>query len=740
LLAGFGIVTSQNITTGLVAHYEFENTAGDVIDVAGGHNGTNYGATRGATGKVGNAFSFDGGDYVVINNHTDITGYNEFTLSAWIYPTSVTGTKTIISKNTSGRDFTLNINSTPKVGAHFHGATGYRTCASTTTPSTNQWIHAVATWSNNQWKIYYNGVLESTCTHTGYDPPWTGGNMYIGSLTTSSEKFSGLIDEVRVYNRALSATDVTALYNYTGGGTIPALSVSNAEINESDGTATFLVNASQPSTSNITFNYTTANGTAIAGSDYTAKSGTATITAGNTSLLASVAIIDDSSIEPDETFTFTISNPVNATISNATGTCTIHDNDVAGLTCTNTIASYPYSESFESSSNTWVNGTGDDTNWTWKSGSTPSSSTGPTAAQDGSYYYYVEASSPNNPSKTAVLESSCFDLTGESSAEFSFYSHMYGSAMGTLSLEATTDGTNWNSLWSKSGNQGNEWFQATVNLSTYLGGKVKLRFYGTTGSNYYSDMAIDNVTLTTESGGVTSVNSYVGNVQLNLGLSNNNLSISGGNTISLPYGIGDITGVTAGTGLTGGGTSGSVTINADNTSALWNASEIQGIPVSTATPQLNQVLKYVGGQWTPSADETGTGTSLWTSDGSGNIYFTSAVNGKVGIGTSQPDQALTVAGNIHAEEVVVETNIPAPDYVFDENYPLRTVRELEAFLKTYSHLPDIPSAKEMETNGINLSELNLMLLKRIEELTLYLIDQEKRIQKMEEKNSQNTTK
>nr|WP_321485473.1 LamG-like jellyroll fold domain-containing protein [uncultured Draconibacterium sp.] len=623
-------VRAQDITTGLVAHYEFENTSGDVIDAAGSHNGTNNGATRGVSGKVGNAFSFDGGHYITINNHSDITNYASFTLSAWVYPTALSSNKTIISKVSPNRDFNLKFSGS-NIEAHFAYGSNYYHCTSTSTATINSWIHVVATWQNNQWNIYYNGVLDHTCNFTT-DPPWSGGLMQIGAMS-NSEIFVGLIDEVRVYNRALSSTDVTALYNYTGGGTLPALSIdANVSCNEGDGTIVLLVNASQASASDMTFDYTTVDGTATAGSDYTARSGTYTIPAGFTNLLINVPIIDDTSVESDETFTLTISNPTNATIANATGTITIEDNDFGSLTCPNTISNYPYSESFESSSNTWVDALGDDLNWTHQSGGTGSGNTGPTAAQEGSYYYYIEASSPNYPEKTAILESSCFDLTGKSSAEFSFYYHMYGSSMGTLTLEARTDGTDWISLWSNSGDQGNQWLQTTVNLSSYLGDNVKLRFYGTTGSGYTSDIAVDNITVTTSEGG---------------------------------------------------------------------------------------------------------GSGFWAQSGT-DIYSTNS--GNVGIGTSSPDEKLTVNGTIHSEEVIVDLSIPAPDYVFDKEYGVMTISELKTFLEENSHLPEFPSASEMEENGINLSEINMSLLKRIEELTLYILDQEKRILEIEKQYSTNNKK
>ncbi len=106
-------------------------------------------------------------------------------------------------------------------------------------------------------------------------------------------------------------------------------------------------------------------------------------------------------------------------------------------------------------------------------------------------------------------------------------------------------------------------------------------------------------------------------------------------------------------------------------------------------------------------------------------HFHIQSDGKVGIGTSIPDEALTVKGKIHAEEIIVDLNVPAPDYVFDAEYELSTLAEIEAFIKANKHLPEIPSGAQMEDEGIVLGEMNMLLLKKIEELTLYMIDLKK---------------
>jgi hypothetical protein len=112
-------------------------------------------------------------------------------------------------------------------------------------------------------------------------------------------------------------------------------------------------------------------------------------------------------------------------------------------------------------------------------------------------------------------------------------------------------------------------------------------------------------------------------------------------------------------------------------------------------------------------------------------------SGNVGIGTSVPDAKLAVKGTIHTQEVLVDlSGAVAPDYVFEKDYDLLSLSELEAYINQNKHLPEVPSAKEMEMKGLNLKEMNLLLLKKVEELTLYLVEQNRRINKLEKENNE----
>lgn len=233
---------------------------------------------------------------------------------------------------------------------------------------------------------------------------------------------------------------------------------------------------------------------------------------------------------------------------------------------------------------------------------------------------------------------------------------------------------------------------------------------------------------------VTSVNTYKGNVELNLNLVNDYLYVSGNTSgVYLPYGHSNITSIEAGDGITGGGSSATVSLSADKDNAIWNANQIQDIPIEDfSSLQQGQVLKYINNKWTPSDDSVAEVTSpIWNTQGS-DIYIES---GNVGIGTDICSEKLTVDGKILSKEVIIDLNIPAPDYVFNDDYVLQSLEDLDGFLKRNKHLPDIPSGKEIKAEGVNIARLNMMLLKRIEELTLHIIEQEKRLQSLENKNN-----
>ncbi|WP_299433608.1 fibronectin type III domain-containing protein [uncultured Aquimarina sp.] len=173
--------------------------------------------------------------------------------------------------------------------------------------------------------------------------------------------------------------------------------------------------------------------------------------------------------------------------------------------CTSGISSFPYAEGFENTLGAWTQSTADDINWTVDANGTPSSGTGPSSATQGSYYIFVEASGNGTgyPNKQAILNSPCYDLSSLSEASLSFSYHMYGATdMGSIAVEASTDdGATWTSLWSESGNKGNSWLDASIDLAAYVGGGVQLRFNRITGSTWQADIAIDNLSLTNTSGG-----------------------------------------------------------------------------------------------------------------------------------------------------------------------------------------------------------------------------------------------
>jgi glutaredoxin-related protein len=136
-----------------------------------------------------------------------------------------------------------------------------------------------------------------------------------------------------------------------------------------------------------------------------------------------------------------------------------------------------------------------------------------------------------------------------------------------------------------------------------------------------------------------------------------------------------------------------------------------------------------------------TGANLFRIRNSSNDFFDVSSSGNVGIGTTDNSSwqlanstyKLAVGGNIIAEEMVVKLQTNWPDYVFKKEYTLMPLPQLQDYINAHQHLPELPSAGDVEKRGQNLGEMNRLLVKKVEELTLYMIEKDKQIKAQEQR-------
>lgn len=142
-----------------------------------------------------------------------------------------------------------------------------------------------------------------------------------------------------------------------------------------------------------------------------------------------------------------------------------------------------------------------------------------------------------------------------------------------------------------------------------------------------------------------------------------------------------------------------------------------------------------------SSQQEGYGLNFWkpwvTGQHGGNFYLFLADTGNVGIGTNHPQAKLAVNGDVLAKEVRVSVAATDwPDYVFSPDFKMISLGELEKYIQIHRHLPGVLSASEVENAGdIDLGEMTIILLQKIEEMTLRMIEMEKKIDAMKQKQN-----
>jgi hypothetical protein len=213
---------------GLVAAYGFSEGAGaTVADLTGnGNDGVVSGATWTSAGRYGQALSFDGvSNWITVPESPTLDLTTGMTLEAWVNPASLTGWQTILYKErpdpTDGGGMTWSLyssdrNAPPAVYGVLAGATGnalWTHATGTSMLPLNAWSHVAATFDGSALRLYVNGTLVNTLSLPG-SLMTTAGPLRIGgnapSIPFGGQFFNGAIDEIRVYNRALSQADIQA--------------------------------------------------------------------------------------------------------------------------------------------------------------------------------------------------------------------------------------------------------------------------------------------------------------------------------------------------------------------------------------------------------------------------------------------------------------------------------------------------------------------------------------------------
>ena len=223
-------IPEDTFTRGLVAHWSMDEGSGQqVFDGSGKGNDGRLGDSdsetgdlrdpQWTTGKIGNALLFDGkNDYVDCGNDASLNITDDITIEAWIYlarsPVSLGYKPKIVYKRDASHGYEMYLRDDDNsLAVHLKGLSDDYLSGTGTRLQTNKWYHVVVAWDGSLMRSYINGALDLIDDSSG--TIGSGADIRL-SISHKSRSFAGIIDEVRIYNRALSADEIR--YHYNSGG------------------------------------------------------------------------------------------------------------------------------------------------------------------------------------------------------------------------------------------------------------------------------------------------------------------------------------------------------------------------------------------------------------------------------------------------------------------------------------------------------------------------------------------
>jgi peptidoglycan/xylan/chitin deacetylase (PgdA/CDA1 family) len=309
---------------GLVLWYDMNDTGSMLTDYSGnGNDGAIYGTDNVTLANGVNVLHFNGSDYINGGNSVSLDNATGLTIEAVFKLDDLTGQQMIISKSgTSGSStgYSMMLTDGRLEVDIFDGTQSKVMFYPAQSLVAGVWYDAVLTADGSNATLYLNKVKLLTKTCIGLSPSYY--DLTIGKYTIyDNYHFSGSIATVRVYDRALSDSEVSQNDNNIWYINVPA----KYSVNEWDGTLSLPINLSLDSTTPVTVHWSTKNGSAVAGTDYTANSGTITYQPGETNKYVTIQILNDHQMLGDKVFYVDLSMPNGASINNSESAVTIKD-------------------------------------------------------------------------------------------------------------------------------------------------------------------------------------------------------------------------------------------------------------------------------------------------------------------------------------------------------------------------------------------------------------------------------